>query len=67
MHITDRPRFEIIYRMENYLYDARVRAKMPGGVDDRIVIVDIDRVTLLGLLVVRSVEDNHHYGRLTTA
>lgn len=53
--------------MENYLYDARVRAKMPGGVDDRIVIVDIDRVTLLGLLVVRSVEDNHHYGRLTTA
>ena len=28
--------------MENYLYDVRVRATMPGGVDDRIVIVDID-------------------------
>ncbi len=31
--------------MENYLYDVRVRATMPGGIDERIVIVDIDEAS----------------------
>jgi adenylate cyclase len=32
----------LVDRVEAYLYDLRVRLAMPGGVDDRIVIVDID-------------------------
>jgi adenylate cyclase len=36
----------LIARVENYLYDLRVRATMPGGVDRRIVIVDIDESSL---------------------
>ncbi len=48
-HITSSPRFEVIDRMENYLYDVRVRLTMPGGVDDRIVIVDIDEASQLQL------------------
>ncbi len=49
MHIASSPRFEAIERMENYLYDVRVRATMPGGVDDRIVIVDIDEASQVQL------------------
>jgi adenylate cyclase len=37
---------ESLARFENYLYDLRVRATMPGGVDPRIVIVDIDERSL---------------------
>lgn len=33
-------------KMENILYDARVVMTMPGGVDERIVIVDIDERSL---------------------
>ena len=42
MHVQGSPRFEIIDRIENYLYDVRVRLTMPGTIDERIVIVDID-------------------------
>lgn len=49
LHITDRPGFEIIERVENYLYDARVRTTMPGGVDERIVIIDIDEASQVQL------------------
>ena len=45
MHIAHSPRFEVIDRVENYLYDVRVRLTMPGTVDDRIVIVDIDEAS----------------------
>ncbi len=45
MHVTGSPRFEVVDRMENYLYDVRVRLTMPGGIDDRIVIVDIDEAS----------------------
>ena len=48
-HIAASPRFEAIDRMENYLYDVRVRATMPGGIDERIVIVDIDEASQLQL------------------
>ena len=45
LHIAASPRFEVIDRIENYLYDVRVRITMPGTVDDRIVIVDIDEAS----------------------
>ncbi len=49
MHVASSPRFEIIDRIENYLYDVRIRLTMPGTVDDRIVIVDIDEASQLEL------------------
>jgi adenylate cyclase len=49
MHISGSPRFEIIDRVENYLYDVRIRMTMPGGIDDRIVIVDIDEASQVQL------------------
>ena len=49
MHVASSPRFEIIDRIENYLYDVRVLLTMPGTVDDRIVIVDIDEASQLEL------------------
>jgi len=45
LHLASRPRFELIDRVENYLYDVRVRLTMPGTVDERIVIVDIDEAS----------------------
>ena len=45
LHIAGNPRFELIDRIENYLYDVRVRLTMPGTVDSRIVIVDIDEIS----------------------
>lgn len=49
LHVAASPRFEIIDRMENYLHDVRVHATMPGGIDERIVIVDIDEASQLQL------------------
>ncbi len=49
MHIAGKPRFEIIDRVENYLYDVRIRMTMPGTVDDRIVIIDIDEASQIEL------------------
>ena len=49
IHIASAPRFEILDRIENYLYDARIRMTMPGTVDDRVVIIDIDERSQLGL------------------
>jgi adenylate cyclase len=45
LHIAGQPRFEVIDRIENYLYDVRIRLTMPGTVDDRVVIVDIDEAS----------------------
>jgi adenylate cyclase len=45
LHIAGTPRLEIIERIENYLYDVRIRLTMPGTVDDRIVIIDIDEAS----------------------
>ena len=45
LHIAGAPRLELIDRVENYLYDVRVRMTMPGTVDDRIVIIDIDEAS----------------------
>ena len=49
MHIAHAPRFEVIDRVENYLYDVRIRMTMPGTVDDRIVIIDIDEASQVEL------------------
>lgn len=49
MHVAGSPRFEIIDRIENYLYDVRIRMTMPGTVDERIVIIDIDEASQLEL------------------
>jgi adenylate cyclase len=49
VHVSSSPRFEIIDRMEIYLYDVRVRLTMPGDIDDRIVIVDIDEASQVQL------------------
>lgn len=37
---------EFLTRVEHYLYDVRVRATLQSGVDPRVVIVDIDNVSL---------------------
>lgn len=49
LHVAGNPRFEILDRIENYLYDVRVNATLPGGVDERIVIIDIDEASQLEL------------------
>jgi len=49
MHVASSPRFEVIDRIENYLYDVRIQLTMPGTLDDRIVIVDIDEASQLEL------------------
>jgi len=49
MHIAGAPRLELIDRVENYLYDVRIRLTMPGTVDERIVIIDIDEASQLQL------------------
>jgi adenylate cyclase len=36
----------LVSRLDNIIYDARLRLTMPGGVDDRIVILDIDERSL---------------------
>ncbi len=45
MHIASSPRFEFIDRIENYMYDVRIRLTMPNTLDERIVIVDIDEAS----------------------
>lgn len=49
LHIAGSPRLEIIDRIENYLYDVRVRLTMPGTVDERVVIIDIDEASQVEL------------------
>jgi len=43
---ADQLTLPLLSRMENLLYDARLRATMIGGVDERVVIVDIDERSL---------------------
>ena len=41
-HVLGNLRIGFIDNLENIIYDARLRFTMPGTVDDRIVILDID-------------------------
>lgn len=36
----------VLHRLDDIIYDARLRATMPGTLDDRVVIVDIDEKSL---------------------
>ena len=38
--------FNFVSRLDNIIYDARLRFTMPGTVDPRIVILDIDEKSL---------------------
>lgn len=49
MHVLGAPRFPTLSQIDVYLYDVRLRLSMPGGVDQRIAIVDIDEKSLAEL------------------
>ena len=45
-HVSGRVPVQLIDRLENVLYDARVNLTLPGGIDPNIVILDIDEKSL---------------------
>lgn len=46
LHIVAFPRIPFIDTLENTAYDVRLNATLPGTVDDRIIIADIDEKSL---------------------
>jgi adenylate cyclase len=46
MHATGIMRIEVLNRLDDIIYDGRLRATMPRTLDDRIVIIDIDEKSL---------------------
>jgi len=46
LHERGDPGFSPLARLEQLAYDARLRLSLPGGVDPRIVVVDIDERSL---------------------
>jgi len=46
LHASDRLTIPLLTQLEQIAYDARLRWTLPGGVDTRIVIVDIDEASL---------------------
>jgi adenylate cyclase len=46
-HVADRLRIPFIDNLEAIIYDARLRLTMPGTVDNRIIILDIDEKSLI--------------------
>ena len=46
MHASGILRVGVLQRLDDIIYDARLRATMPKTLDDRIVIVDIDEKSL---------------------
>ena len=46
MHASGVLRLGVLQRLDDIIYDARLRATMPQTLDDRIVIVDIDEKSL---------------------
>lgn len=47
LHVAGRIELPFIEQLENATYDMRLRVTSPGGVDPRIVIVDIDEKSLV--------------------
>ena len=45
-HSADWVRIPLINTLDAFIYDSRLRLTAPGGVDERIVIVDIDEKSL---------------------
>ncbi len=46
LHISGILHLQVLERLENIIYDTRLRATMPRTLDERIVIVDIDEKSL---------------------
>jgi adenylate cyclase len=46
MHASGMLRIDVLQRLDDIIYDARLRATMPKTMDDRIVIIDIDEKSL---------------------
>lgn len=46
LHASDIAQIGVLQRLDDIIYDARLRATMPGTLDERIVIVDIDEKSL---------------------
>jgi adenylate cyclase len=46
MHVLGFWRMEPLERLDQIVYDARLKATLPGGMDERLVIVDIDEKSL---------------------
>ena len=46
LHASGVMRIGVLQRLDDIIYDARLRATMPKTIDDRIVIVDIDEKSL---------------------
>jgi adenylate cyclase len=46
LHATGAVRLGVLQRLDDIIYDARLRATMPRTLDDRIVIVDLDEKSL---------------------
>jgi adenylate cyclase len=46
LHVTGALPLTVLQRLDDIIYDARLRATMPRTLDDRIVIVDIDEKSL---------------------
>jgi adenylate cyclase len=46
LHTVGVLRIGVLHRLDDIIYDARLRATMPGTLDPRIVIVDIDEKSL---------------------
>ena len=60
LHAGGKIEFPLLQRLENYAYDLRLRWTAPGGVDKRVVIVDIDETkvgTVLGGVRVRHIDE----------
>jgi len=45
-HVANVIRIPLITIQDSFFYDARLRSTMPGGIDDRVVIVDLDEKSL---------------------
>lgn len=46
LHISEVLHLQVLERLDNIIYDARLRATMPRTLDERIVIIDIDEKSL---------------------
>lgn len=46
LHATGYQRIDLLSRLDAIVYDTRLRLTLPGGVDERIVIIDIDERSL---------------------
>lgn len=46
LHATGVMRIDVLQRLDDILYDARLRATMPKTLDERIVIIDVDEKSL---------------------